>query len=73
MKMKKLPKYYTVLFNAVTDALEELRRNNCLAARMLLETGQCKAKELYISEADERPRLAVLPKSLVEAQYSQRS
>ncbi len=59
--MENLPKYYTTLFNAVTDALEELRGNNYLAARMLLETGQGAAEELYISEADSQPRLTVLP------------
>jgi len=63
MEMKELPKYYTTLFNAVTDALEELRRNNYAAARMLLETGQCRAEELYIGETDSQPRLVVLPKT----------
>jgi len=63
MKMTELPKYYTTLFNAVTDALEELRKNNYTAARMLLETGQCRAEELYISEADSQPKLVVLPKT----------
>ncbi len=65
--MENLPNYYTTLFNAVTDALEELRKNNYTKARMLLETGQCKAEELYISGADSRPRLAVLPRTPEEA------
>ncbi len=66
--MTELPNDYTTLFNAVTDALEELRGNNYAKARMLLETGQCKAEELYISEADSQPKLVVLPKTPRETQ-----
>ncbi len=43
------PKYYTVLFNGVTDAIEALDAHNHIRARELLVTAQQEAEELYIS------------------------
>ncbi len=49
--MEELPKYYTVLFNAVTDALEALERQDFGTARALLERGQREAEDIYAQEA----------------------
>lgn len=42
--MKTIPKYYTTLFNAVTDALRELDKQNLGNARELLTHGQLQAE-----------------------------
>ena len=41
-------KMYTHLFNAVTDALEEMERQNFGAARQLLVQAQQDCEELYL-------------------------
>ena len=46
-----LPKYYTTLFNAVTDAIELISRSEVSEAMACLVTAQQKAEEIYISEA----------------------
>lgn len=46
-------KLYTTMFNAVTDALEELEALNIGKARELLKTAQIAAEEQYL-EADEQ-------------------
>lgn len=43
-------KMYTVLFNAITDALELLEANNKAKATDLLKRAQQEAEELYISQ-----------------------
>ena len=45
-------KMYTTLFNAITDALGELEKQNYGLARELLMQAQCRAEELYL-DADE--------------------
>ena len=47
-------KLYSTLFNAITDALEQMDRQNYGAARSLLITAQQTTEEAYISE-DETP------------------
>lgn len=42
--MKTVPKYYTTLFNAVTDALRELEQHNYGRASDLLVHGQLQAE-----------------------------
>ena len=48
-------KMYTRLFNAVTDALEEMAQQNFGAARQLLVQAQQDCEELYLDAADTAP------------------
>ena len=45
--MENLPKYYTTLFNAVTDAIELISRSEVSEAMACLVTAQQKAEEIY--------------------------
>ena len=47
--MPDYKKMYLLLFNAITDALENLSDNNYGAARDLLIAAQQQAEELYIN------------------------
>ena len=42
-------KMYHILFNAVTDSLEELRQMNFGAAARLLEEAQRRTEEVYLA------------------------
>jgi hypothetical protein len=42
-------KMYSTLFNAITDALEQLERKNISSAEDILKAAQCAAEEIYIS------------------------
>ena len=56
--MENLPKYYTVLFNAVTDALHLLEKGDVGSAKGMLIWGQQQAEEAYLSgESNPRGRL----------------
>ena len=46
-------KMYTRLFNAVTDALEEMERQNFGAAHQLLVQAQQDCEEIYLDAEDE--------------------
>ena len=48
--MEDLLKYYTTLFNAVTDAIELLVRSEATKAMECLIAAQQKAEEIYASE-----------------------
>ena len=48
MIVETLPAYYTVLFNAVTDALEALEQQEFSRARTLLIQGQRAAEDKYL-------------------------
>ena len=48
--MESLPKYYTRLFNGVTDALKALQKRDYGKAEDLLIRAQQDAEEIYISE-----------------------
>lgn len=48
-----LPRCYTVLFNAVTDALAALDRQDAFTAKLLLIRGQQQAEAAFLDE-DER-------------------
>lgn len=50
--MEELPNYYTILFNAVTDAIAALDRQDFGQARTLLVCGQQQAETAY-TEASE--------------------
>ncbi len=52
MKMESVPKYYSVLFNAVTGALEELEKQNYGRARELLVHGQLQAEGEYTAKEE---------------------
>lgn len=43
---------YTILFNAITDALESLRENDAAAAMERLESAQAQAEEIYVTGED---------------------
>ena len=51
--MENFPKYYTRLFNGITDALEALEKQNYIKARDVLIKAQQDAEEMYISEEEE--------------------
>lgn len=46
--MDTLPDYYTILFNAVTDAIAALDRHDFGQARTLLVRGQQQAETAYM-------------------------
>ena len=50
--MEGLPRYYTLLFNAVTDALEALQAGEYTKAELLLLNGQHSAEDAYLQETD---------------------
>lgn len=52
MEIENLPSYYTILFNAVTDAIQALDRQDFGQARALLVQGQQQAEDAYIAEAE---------------------
>ena len=49
-----LPKYYTVLFNRVTDAIAALDAQNYGTARELLVRAQQEAEQRYIETEEKR-------------------
>ena len=46
-----LPRYYTILFNAVTDAIRLLAEEKAENAKALLIAAQQNAEEIYLSES----------------------
>ena len=54
--MKEMPRYYKILFNAVTDALAALDRQDYGVAKRILLTSQLQVEGEYMSQA-ERDRL----------------
>lgn len=52
--MEDYAKLYTLLFNAATDALEELERLNIGAAKERLRAAQQAAEELYVADGEEK-------------------
>lgn len=51
--MEELPNYYTILFNAVTDAIDALDRQDFGQARTLLIRGQQQAETAYTECSEE--------------------
>ena len=47
--MEEYKKMYLLLFNAITDALEQMEQQNYGTAKDLLITAQQKAEEIYIT------------------------
>lgn len=56
--MTDYQKMYTLLFNAITDALMQMEKQNYGSAKETLISAQQRAEELYLSAEDEsgRPR-----------------
>ena len=56
--MTDYQKMYTLLFNAITDALMQMEKQNYGSAKETLISSQQRAEELYLSAEDEsgRPR-----------------
>ena len=52
--MESLPKYYTLLFNAVTDAIADLDQKNYGFARERLIKAQQDAEEAYLRDEEEK-------------------
>ena len=50
--MTNYDKMYSLLFNAITDALEKLEKQNFGDAKDILISAQQKTEELYIRSAD---------------------
>ena len=48
----KYEEMYHLLFNAITDALEQMEKQNLGNAKDLLTTAQQKAEEIYMESAD---------------------
>ena len=51
--MENFPKYYTRLFNGITDALEALQNRNYTQAQKILIYAQQDAEEMYLEDGDE--------------------
>ncbi len=51
--MENFPKYYTLLFNAITDAIGDMDQKNYGAARERLVKAQQDAEEAYLDAEDE--------------------
>ena len=49
MKMPDYEKMYHLLFNAITDALEQIEQQNFGSAKDLLIAAQQEAEEIYMS------------------------
>ena len=45
-------KMYHLLFNAITDALEQMEKQNLGSAKDLLTTAQQKTEEIYMESAN---------------------
>ena len=52
-KMENFPKYYTLLFNAVTDAIHDLDKQNYGDARARLVKAQQDAEDAFLAAGDE--------------------
>lgn len=51
--MENFPKYYTRLFNGITDAVEALQAQNYIKAQDILIRAQQDAEEMYLEDGDE--------------------
>ena len=53
MNIKELPKYYTTLFAAATEAITELEARQPAQALMILTKAVRESEELYIQEQEQ--------------------
>ena len=59
--MNELPNYYTTLFNAVTNAIKALERQDFGTAQNLLVRGQQDSEDLYVTGGNPDARVGSLP------------
>ena len=52
--MDNFPKYYTRLFNGITDALEALQKQNYIQAQDIFIKAQQDAEEMYLEDTDDK-------------------
>lgn len=50
--MNDFPKYYTRLFNGITDAIEALQEQHYIKAQDILIKAQQDAEEMYLEDGD---------------------
>ena len=50
--MEDYPKYYTRLFNGITDAIEALQKQKYEQAQLILIRAQQDAEEMYLDDTD---------------------
>ena len=51
--MEYFPKYYTRLFNGITDALKAMEEQNYIKAQDILIRAQQDAEEMYLDDGDD--------------------
>ena len=56
--MEDFPKYYTRLFNGITDAIEALQAQNCIKAQDFVIKSQQDAEEMYLEDGKDERRAA---------------
>lgn len=54
MGQEPYQKMYTLLFNKITDALEQMEKGNLDCARELLMSGQMEAEEIFIEAVEKQ-------------------
>ena len=52
--MEDFPKYYTRLFNGITDAIEALQKQKYEQAQLILIRAQQDAEEMYLDDTDDK-------------------
>ena len=50
--MNDFPKYYTRLFNGITDAIEAMGEQNYIKAQDILVRAQQDAEEMYLADGE---------------------
>lgn len=53
--MPDYQKMYSILFNAISDGLEELDNLNIGSAKKIFKEAQARTEELYMSQDEETP------------------
>ena len=56
--MEDFPKYYTRLFNGITDAIEALQKQKYEQAQLILIRAQQDAEEMYLEDGKDERRAA---------------
>ena len=54
IRVEDYQKLYTLLFNGITDAIEQIDQKNYGRARDILVDAQIRAEEQFLSEEDEK-------------------
>ena len=68
--MEYFPRYYTRLFNSITDAIEALKKQNYIKAQDILIRAQQDAEEMYLEDGDEddkRPQYTTVDLTPIDA------